>query len=119
MTELLDVGTPGVIGVRVSGRIEKSDIDQIIAAAKPKFDEAEKICAYVEMEDFDGIFFEALLEDLKFALPNLGRLKKKAVASDTKRMETTVAMGDQVFPNAEIKHFPFDRVAEAKNWISW
>lgn len=118
MIELLEMGISGVIGVRVSGRIEKSDMDRVIAAAKATFDEAEKIRAYVEMEDFDGISFEALLEDLKFAFPNLGRLEKKAVVSDTKWMETIVAMGDRLFPNAEIKHFPFDRVAEAKTWIS-
>ena len=118
MIEMLDMGTAGVIGIRVSGKVEQSDIDRVIAAARAKFDEAETIRAYVEMENFNGISLAALLEHIKFALPNLARLKKKAVVSDTKWTETTVAIGDRLFPNAEIRHFPSNQVAEARTWVS-
>lgn len=117
MIELLDMGATGVIGVRISGRIDKPDVDRVAAAVKATFGEADKLRVYVEVKNFDGIAFQALLVDLRFAIPNLGRLRKKAVVSETKRMETSVVLANRLFPNAEIRHFPLDQAAEAKAWV--
>lgn len=116
--DILDMGAAAVIGVRISGKIDKPDVDRVIAAVKARINAAEKLGVYVEVESFDGISFEALLEDLKFALPNLGKFKKKAVVSDTQWMETLTTISDRLFPNVEIKHFSLDRTAEAKSWIT-
>ncbi len=118
MIEILDMAAAGVIGVRIAGKMDKADMDRVIAAAKAKFDEAEKLGVYVEVESFDGISFEALLEDLKFALPNLAKFKKKAVVSDKEWMGTIAAVSDRLFPNVEIKHFPIDHAADARTWVA-
>lgn len=118
MIEILDLETAGVIGVRIAGKIEKADIDRVVAATKAKFDEAEKLGIYVEVESLDGISFEALLEDLKFALPNLGKFRKKAVVSEKQWMETTAAIGNRLFPGIEVKHFSPDETAEARTWVA-
>jgi len=118
MIDILEMGAASVIGVRISGRIDKPDIDRVVAAAKAKFDEAETLGVYVEVESFDGISFEALLEDLRFALPILGKFRKKAVVSDKQWMETIAKISDRIFPSVEIKHFSFDQTAEARTWVT-
>ncbi len=118
MIEILDMDAPDVIGVRISGKIDKDDIERVIAAARAKFDVAEKLGVYVEMAHFDGISFEALLADLKFAFPNLGRFSKKAVVSDQGWAETASIIGNRLFPHVEIRHFSPDRAGEARDWIT-
>ena len=118
MIEVLDMEAAGVIGARISGKIDKPDIERVIAAAKAKFDATEKLGVYVEVKSFDGISFEALLEDLKFAFPNLGKFEKEAFVSDKKWIETIAVVSNRLFPNIEIRHFSFDQTAEARKWVA-
>jgi hypothetical protein len=61
---------------------------------------------------------EALLQDLKFAFPNLGKFNKEAVVSDKKWIETIAVISNRLFPNIEIRHFSFEQTAEAKKWVA-
>ena len=81
MIELIDIPSPRAVGAKISGKIEKSDLDQIIAAIEKKLQKVDKLGIYVELESFGGISFDALAEDVKFGLANLNRFDKKAVVS--------------------------------------
>ena len=117
MIELIDLQSEKAVGLRMDGKIEKEDMDTIIKATEGKFGNNKKLSFYVEVDSFDGISFEALLKDLKFGLPNIGRFAKKAVVSNIKWQETAALISNKIFPFIEVRHFSPEHKEEAKAWI--
>jgi len=117
MIEIIDLKSDKAIGMRIFGKIEKQDIDAVLKEAESKLDPAGKIGVYVEVEEFKGFSMEALIEDLRFAIPNLKRFNKKAVVSDKKWMSRLAEIGDRLFPGIEVRHYDPDRKQEARDWI--
>lgn len=106
-----------VIGVRISGKIERQDMDAMIEAMKKMFEKHERINIYVEVESFGWISVPALVDDLKFALPNFRKFAKKAVVSKMKWMGKWTAVADHLFPSIEVKHFLPEQKEAALKWI--
>jgi len=106
-----------VIGVKISGKIERRDMDAIIEVMKKMFEKYERINIYVEIESFGWISLPALVDDLKFALPNFRKFAKKTVVSQVKWMEKWTAIADHFFPGIEVKHFLPEHKAAALKWI--
>ncbi len=118
MIELIDIPSPRAVGAKISGKIEKSDLDQIIAAIEKKLQKVDKLGIYVELESFGGISFDALADDVKFGLANLNRFDKKAVVSAEEWVEKTAEFVDKIFSGIEIRHFSPEQKEEAKKWVA-
>ncbi len=118
MIELIDIPSPRAVGAKISGKIEKPDLDQVIAAIEKKLQKVDKIGIYVELESFDGISFDALADDVKFALANLNRFDKKAVVSEEEWVEKAAEFADKVFSGIEIRHFSPEEREKAKKWVA-
>jgi hypothetical protein len=117
MIELIETGSTKAIGIRISGKIEKADMEKMIKQAEVKFAQNEKLGIYVELESFEGISFEALIQDLKFALPNIKRFHKKAVVSRREWLGKIAEISDRVLPGIEIRHFPLAQKEDAMEWV--
>jgi len=117
MLDLIPMAAPHVIGIHVTGKIEKDDILRAIEAAKVIIAGHDSVHVYVEAEDFDGISWEALWEDMSFAFPNFRHFTRKAVVSDTRWMETLSKIGDKLCPGIEVRHFSPEEKAAAIKWI--
>ena len=117
MIEWIETGSKKAVGIRISGKIERADMEKIIGGVKAKFAQNEKLGVYVELESFEGISFEALIQDLKFGLPNIRRFNKKAVVSQKEWLGKIAEISDRVFPGIEIRHFPFEQKEEAMEWV--
>ena len=117
MIELIPLPVDNVIGVRLSGKMEKADIEKTSKAIEEKLTVHEKVNIYAEIESFDGISFEALVADIKFAFPHLRDFEKKAVVSEKHWIERLVVIGDKLFPSVEVRHFSFDEKDEALKWV--
>jgi len=113
----IPVEADDVIGVKVSGKIERQDMDAMIEVMKKMFEKHERISIYVEIESFGGISLPALVDDLKFALPNFKKFARKAVVSQIVWMEKWTPIADRLFPSIEVKHFPPEQKAAALKWI--
>jgi len=113
----IPVEADDVIGVKVSGKIERQDMDAMIEVMKKMFEKHERISIYVEIESFGGISLPALVDDLKFALPNFKKFARKAVVSQIAWMEKWTPIADRLFPSIEVKHFPPEQKAAALKWI--
>ncbi len=118
MIELVDLKSPRAVGVRVAGNIDKKDIEKVFKAIDEKLDQAEKVGIYVELESFGGISFDALIDDIKFALPNINRFDKKAVVSGEEWVERTVDFVDRIFTGIKVRHFSLDEKEQAKKWVA-
>ncbi|MFW5499983.1 MULTISPECIES: STAS/SEC14 domain-containing protein [unclassified Maridesulfovibrio] len=116
MIEMIEIA-PKVLGLRINGKINEEDMDKMIAVCKEKMEKEERIAVYVEVEEMGGISFNALVEDLKFALPNLKRFYKKAVVSDIRWHEQLIKVGDKLFPSIEVRHYNPDQRDEALEWV--
>lgn len=116
MIEMIEIA-PKVLGLRINGKINEEDMEKMISVCKAKMKDEERIAVYVEVEEMGGISFNALIEDLKFALPNLKRFSKKAVVSDIKWHEPLIKVGDKLFPSIEVRHYDQDQRAEALKWV--
>ena len=117
MIHFIPLKTGHVIGVRISEKIERQDMDAMIEMMKKMFEKHERISIYVEVESFRGISFPALMDDLKFALPNFKRFAKKAVVSQMKWMGKWTKVADHFFPSIEVKHFIPEQKATALKWV--
>lgn len=114
--EILDIADH-VLGIRLSGKIEKSDMDGIVAEVEAKLTRHERLAVYVELESFDGISLEGFLTDLKLGKDHFSDFSKKAVVSDAKWLAPLVPIFDKLFPSIELRQFPPEQAVEARAWV--
>ncbi|NDV27420.1 STAS/SEC14 domain-containing protein [Desulfovibrio sp. JC010] len=116
MIEIIEIA-PKVLGLKIKGKIREEDMQNMISVCEKKMESEERIAVYVEVVEMGGITFDALIEDLKFALPNLKRFFKKAVVSENKWHEPLIKIGDKLFPSIEVRHFSPEQKDEALKWV--
>lgn len=117
MITIIDTPSPSTIALRISGKIEKEDIERVIEAVEGKSEEAGKLGVYVELQSFGGISLEALVEDVRFAFPNMRKFSKKAVVSESGLLGRVIEAGDRFFPSIEVRHFSSEQKDEAMKWV--
>lgn len=117
MIEILVMPADYIVGIKVSGKIEKDDILPLIETMKSKFDLHEKLSVYVEVESWEGITVSALWEDLKFGLPHLKAINKKAVVTDRQWLNRVVEWADMLFPGVEAEPFGLQQKEQAIHWL--
>jgi hypothetical protein len=119
--EFVPFDSAEVIGLRVSGKLEKDDIQRVIDVSEMKLSamgQGARLRVYVEVESFGGLSFQALLEDLKFGLAHVGDIDRKAVVSDIVWMGRFAAIADPLFPSVHVKHFKFEDRDAARAWVT-
>ncbi len=117
MIEQVEIPSTKAVGFKVSGKINDEDIKLVIDAINRKFQQEDKLAIYVELEDFQGISLKALIDDLKFGIPNMHRFNRKAVVSDKSWHETLMEISDKVMPGIDLKHFNKDEKEAALLWV--
>ncbi len=117
MLVCLPVKADHVVGIKISGKIERRDLENMIASMKEKLERHKQINVYVEVESFSGVSLVALMEDLKFARRNFKRFARKAVVSEMKWMGKWTAAADHLLPSLEVKHFLSEQKEAALQWI--
>ncbi len=117
MIQLIPMPLDNVVGVRISGKMEKADVEKTVNAIEEKLTVHDKVNIYAEIESFEGISLEALVADIKFALPHLRDFEKKAIVSEKHWIENMVAIGDRLFPSVDVRHFSFDQKDDALKWV--
>jgi len=117
MIEMMDTGSERALGIRITGKIEREDMDKIVKAAEAGFKKFEKLTVYVEVVSFGGISLSALIEDLAFAIPNYGRFEKKAVVSDKEWLGKVANWSDKFVPGITVRHFTPDERDKALEWV--
>ena len=117
MINMVPMPVDNVIGLRISGKMQKADIDKAAKAIEEKMTVHGKVNIYIEIASFEGISLEALVTDIKFSFPHLLDFEKQAVVSDKHWIEHIVAIGHQLFPSIAIRHFTFDQQNEALKWV--
>lgn len=117
MIEMIETHSPKVVALKICGKIEKPDIEKMIKAAQEKLEHSEKLNVYVEVESFGGFSVDALVQDVKFGVPNIKHFEKKAVVSNQDWMQKLVDISDKFFSSVEVRHFSPEEKEEAMEWV--
>lgn len=118
MIELIDIPAHNVVGMRIAGKIDKEGFDTVLAEIKKAMEASEdRIRVYVELEEFGGMEMSALVEDIKFVIPNFRRFAKKAVVSDKAWVAKLGEVGDKLFPSIDVKTFTPQERDIALRWV--
>jgi len=121
MIHMLEMHSPNVLGIRVSGRIEKGDVDTVMPLMKEKIASSEKINLYVELESFTGMSMAAVMEKFRHAVLSISHIRKEAVVTDISWMSAVLDVTEKlypIFPGIEVRHFPTEKREEALSWIA-
>ncbi len=117
MIALIPMNADHVVGLRIRGKIEVSDFDEVVGLLDEKFKHHDKLQIYAEIESIGGMSLEAFFKDIQYSLRNFRRFDKEAVVSDKAWLKAFVSVADKLFPSIEARHFSFDERSEAQAWI--
>jgi len=117
MIEHIDVERSDVVAIRIVGKVERSDIDDLNRVVDAKLDRYDRIRVYVEVEEFEGISVDALMADLGLTIPHIEQVDRKAVVGGGTWLAIAVDFADHLFPGAEARHFSIRERELALVWI--
>lgn len=118
MLELIDFQRGNVVGLKVDGKITEEEFDKIASYCEDKLKEFQDIRLYAELKSYGGMSPKAVLKDIKFGIKHWQQIEKEAIITDQQWMQKVADAADKLFPNIEVKAFPFEEDKWAKKWIA-
>jgi hypothetical protein len=108
----------GLAIVRPEGTLSESDFDTITSVIDPYLEEHGELSGLIiYTKDFPGWdSFGAMLKHFKFVKDHQRKLSHVALVTDS----TIGNLAEKIaghFISAEVKHFPYSQVVDAKSWI--
>ena len=120
MISVLDIGQ-GVLGISVSSKVEKPDIERAIAAWDATVAAYPKFSVYVEINSLSGITPQALLRDLQLGITrmtDLSHVDKFAVVTDIGAIKTLVNFEGKLGMHwFDTQVFALSQKTEALSWV--
>ncbi|NNE99498.1 MAG: STAS/SEC14 domain-containing protein [Pyrinomonadaceae bacterium] len=122
MIEILDIKDEKILGFRVDGKMDKSDLQEVFDSFEKRASGNDKIQLYAEIENFHmGDFSAELLkDDIKFWLKHPGiipNVEKVALVTDSKWVEKAFYIECALIPTLEGECFSPEEKAEAMLWL--
>ena len=120
MINVLELG-PNVLGYSINGKIEKADIERVVADMDSKVPPADKVRLYVEVNELDGITPQAFFRDLQLGIPRtnyLMRIEKLALVTDSDGLRTFANAQAKVARWLETRVFGPEEKAQAVAWVT-
>jgi hypothetical protein len=113
-------GAEHVVSMRVSGRIEKEDVERGIAAVEEALARQDRIALYAEVT-MSGMTPGAFARDLGYGLRHLGELRRfarMAVVTEQEWVRRIVQMQGRILPQMEVRTFTAGDRDEALAWVA-
>jgi hypothetical protein len=109
----------GVLTVRPQGKLETQDFQALSQTVDPFIEEKGRLSGLIIVtEKFPGWKdFSGMIEHMKFVRSHHREITKVALVTDSKIADFAESLGKH-FIKATIKHFLFQEVDSAKNWIA-
>jgi hypothetical protein len=120
MISVLEIA-PNVLGYTINGKIEKQDVERVIADMDAKVPTAHKVRLFVEVMSLDGMTPQAFFRDMQLGIPRtnyLIRIERLAVVAESEAVQTFVNAQARLTRWFETRVFGAGQRAEAIAWIS-
>ena len=117
MIENIPFDEDNIIGLRLKGKIEDNEFDEIVSLMEERLKRHKKLRFYAEIEEFKGMSVNTFMKDIHYSLRHWREVEKEAVVSDKGWLKAWVGFAGSIIPGVEVKHFSFDEIEEAKEWI--
>jgi hypothetical protein len=118
MIELIEAGLDEkVLAMRISGSIERRDLDLVAAALEEKLLGRTRVRIYVEIQELEGISPQALLEDLRLSLRHFRQVEREAIVTGATWLKLLARLGGLI-PGIEVRQFSWIEKDEALQWIN-
>ncbi|MEX1664156.1 STAS/SEC14 domain-containing protein [Zhongshania arctica] len=118
MLELLTLPFPHVVGVRVSGKINHTDIEIILTELERKLIDEDNLNIFIELDHFDGFTIRAWLKEMQFLAKYINRFTRTAILGEARWFTRGSRLIKRAFPNIEVEHFIPLQKDEALIWVS-
>ncbi|WP_262273500.1 SpoIIAA family protein [Microvirga yunnanensis] len=109
-----------VVAMRVSGRVEKVDIERSIAAVEDALARQDRIALYIEIA-MSGMTSGAFARDLGYGLRHLRELRlfaRMAVVTEQEWVRRIVQVQGRILPQIEIRILSDSERDEALGWVA-
>lgn len=116
MIHLINIKKDNLISAKISGKISKSDVENIHSLIHTIIEKGKKVDFYFEMEDFTGYTLKGFLEDIKVDSAHISDYGKMAFVGENKWQEFAAKITD-FFTSSEVKYFDLKDKEQAKTWI--
>lgn len=113
----MDTGTTGIVAIRASGKLSKSDYDRFVPEFERIAGTSRPLRILVELDDFQGWELPALWEELKFDTTHQSDMGRVAVVGDKAWQEWGTGLSKPFF-KAEMRYFDHDQTADARAWLT-
>lgn len=114
--------SPGdTIAVKISGKIDGSDLDSIMDRFDQIMAAHDKVHVYVETESISGIELSALAVQMRRAFPLFGKLDRfgrVAVVADQAWVRAGTRLESALLPNISYRTYMPDERDEALAWVA-
>ncbi len=118
MLDVLDETSGDLVAIRVSGRHLTDEAHKLASLIDARIEAHGHACAFVEIDDTDGVSAGALKEGLEFDLQHGKQIKRCAIVGDASWERGLVRLLGLFFTNAEVRFFGSDERATALEWAS-
>ncbi|WP_150460362.1 SpoIIAA family protein [Nesterenkonia ebinurensis] len=119
MIEVLSTAD-GLVSIRVSGKVEKQEWEQVTTAVEEALSEHEQVSLYANLSELEGMSAGAIIEDLRTSLKNLTNMDqvgRLAVVTESAWIEKMIDASKKLFSDLDARVFSQDEVAEARLWV--
>jgi hypothetical protein len=109
MLELIDIDIDNAVAFRVSGKVTEADMSVVLERAGEKVDQYGDIVFFEQIDSFDGIEVAAIIKEFKYLFDvGLSNIKKVAVLTDKKSIESVAKIESKLFTGVQVRCFSAD-----------
>jgi hypothetical protein len=117
MIELLQTGSPRILGFRLSGKLHDEDYRVFVPALEAGISAAgSKVRLLAHFENFHGWDLHAAWDDFKFGIKHYNDFERIALVGD-KKWEEWMALFCKPFTHAAVKYFDANDGEAALAWL--
>ena len=118
MIEILPQSSGNVVGIRVNGKLVHEDYQQFVPQLEAIIQQYGSLRCYCEMVNFEGITWQAMMDEIQFDVKHCSQIERCAIVSDSAWNQWMTDFTKMVFHNAQIECFTSNQTEEAWNWVN-
>ena len=118
MFNILEKTHNNLVAIRIEGKINKKDYEDLLPVIEKKSNEHSNINMYLEFHKIEGVTPKAALDDIMTYFKYVADFDKIAVIGEDNwgnLLEST----SNAFYSARIRFFSFNQKEQAENWIEY